>query len=176
MHCPSARRVNRPGDPGGSIPREGGWSNAQTFPILTGGVRERAVTMVAEDRHEYPSQWATETAVAAKIGVTAQTLHAWVRQAEVDGGARSGLTTDEKKRMKELERENKELRRANEILKALRFRSREGRSVAAVHSGLSSVPGAKSIPRPRGSSPRRSHPSRRVGPVAGTARVLTGCA
>jgi transposase len=81
-------------------------------------VRERAVMLVAEHRHEYGSQWATVTAIAPKIGVCAQTLQNWVKQAEVGGGARSGLTTDEKTRLKELEHENKELRRANEILKA----------------------------------------------------------
>jgi transposase len=81
-------------------------------------VRERAVVMVAEHRKEYSSQWACVSAVAPKIGVTPQTLLSWVKQAEIDGGARSGLTTDERKKLKELERENKELRRANEILKA----------------------------------------------------------
>ena len=80
-------------------------------------VRERAVKMVAEHRDEYPSEWAAMTSVAAKLGMTAETLRSWVRRAQVDEGERPGLTTDERQRMKELEKENKELRRANEILK-----------------------------------------------------------
>lgn len=79
---------------------------------------ERAVAMVAELRPQHSSQWSAEVAVAEKLGVTPQTLHAWVQKAEQEGGPRSGLTTDDKKRLKELEPENKELRRANEILKA----------------------------------------------------------
>jgi transposase len=81
-------------------------------------VRERAVKMVFEHRHEYASQWAAITSIAEKFGMTAETLRSWVRQAEVDGGMRAGTTTAEAERIKELERENRELRRANEILKA----------------------------------------------------------
>ena len=81
-------------------------------------IRERAVRMVAEHLNEYPSQWATIMSVAQKLGMTAETLRTWVRRSEVDLGARGGITTDERTRMKELERENSELRRANEILKA----------------------------------------------------------
>ena len=81
-------------------------------------VRERAVKMFVEHRHEYASEWAAMTSVAKKLGMTAETLRSWVRRAQVDGGRRPGLTTDERQRMKELEREVKELRRANEILKA----------------------------------------------------------
>ena len=81
-------------------------------------VRERAVKMFVEHRHEYPSEWAAMTSVAKKLGMTAETLRSWVRRAQVDGGRWPGLTTDEHQRMKELEREVKELRRANEILKA----------------------------------------------------------
>lgn len=71
-----------------------------------------------EHRHEYESQWAAITSIAAKFGMTAETLRSWVRQVEVDDGKRPGTTTAEAERMKELERENRELRRANEILKA----------------------------------------------------------
>jgi len=74
--------------------------------------------MVLEHRRDYPSQWATISSIAAKCGMTAETLRKWVRQAEVDSGGRAGLTTDERERLRNLERENKELRRANEILKA----------------------------------------------------------
>ena len=81
-------------------------------------VRERAVRLVLEHRRDYPSQWAAITSIAAKCGMTAETLRTWVRQAEVDSGGRPGLTTDEREQLRKLERENKELRRANEILKA----------------------------------------------------------
>lgn len=81
-------------------------------------VRERAVKMVFEHRHEYESQWAAICSIAAKFGMTSETLRSWVRQAEVDDGRRPGTTTAEAERIKDLERENRELRRANEILKA----------------------------------------------------------
>lgn len=80
-------------------------------------VRERAVRMVWEHAPEYPSQWATIEALAPKLGCTSETLRRWVRQAERDTGRRAGLTTDERQRLKELERENRELKRANEILR-----------------------------------------------------------
>ena len=80
-------------------------------------VRERAVRMVFEHEHDYPSQWAAIKSIAEKIGCTAETLRSWVRQAERDQGRRAGTTTDERARIKELERENRELRRANEILR-----------------------------------------------------------
>jgi transposase len=80
-------------------------------------VRERAVRLYFEHRGDYPSEWATMTSIAEKLGMTAETLRHWVRRAEVDGGLRPGLTTDERQRLRELEKENRELRRANEILK-----------------------------------------------------------
>ncbi len=80
-------------------------------------VRERAVRMLLEHESEYDSQWAAIRSIASKIGCTAETLRKWVRQTERDEGRRPGLTTDEKKRLKELERENRELKRANEILR-----------------------------------------------------------
>jgi transposase len=80
-------------------------------------VRERAVRLVQEHRGEYPSLWATVESIAPKIGCVPSTLLDWVKQAEVDGGTRAGVTTSEAKRIKDLEREVKELRRANEILK-----------------------------------------------------------
>jgi len=80
-------------------------------------VRERAVRMVFEHQREYPSQWQAVVSIASKIGCTAETLRKWVRHAEVDSGRRAGLTSDERARIKELERENRELRHANEILR-----------------------------------------------------------
>jgi transposase len=73
--------------------------------------------MVAEHRDEYPSEWATFTSIAGKLGMTPETLRSWVRRAQVEDGQRPGLTTDERKKLKDLEKEVKELRRANEILK-----------------------------------------------------------
>jgi len=80
-------------------------------------VRERAVRMVFEHRGEHSSQWACIESIAGKIGCTAQTLDNWVKRHERDTGQREGLTTAEAQRIKELERENRELRKANEILK-----------------------------------------------------------
>jgi len=80
-------------------------------------VRERAVRMVFEHRTEHTSQWAAIASIAAKIGCTAQTLSNWVRRAERDQGKRPGASTDERERIKALERENRELRQANEILR-----------------------------------------------------------
>ena len=80
-------------------------------------VRERAVRLVFEQRGEHESQWAAITSIAGKIGATPQTLLNWVRQHERDTGQREGVTTDEAARIKDLEREVRELRRANEILK-----------------------------------------------------------
>jgi transposase len=73
--------------------------------------------MVLEHQGEHGSQWATILSVAAKIGCAAQSLHRWVAQAERDHGARAGLSTTERERLKDLERENRELKRANEILR-----------------------------------------------------------
>ena len=80
-------------------------------------VRERAVRMVREHRGEYPSLWAAIESIAPKIGCVPQTLNEWVKRDEVDTGARAGTTTSENEHVKALEREVKELRRANEILK-----------------------------------------------------------
>ena len=80
-------------------------------------VRERAVRLVFEHQGEYPSQWAALESIAPKIGCTAETLRKWVRQAERNQGMREGLTTSDRERLKALERENRELKRANEILR-----------------------------------------------------------
>ena len=80
-------------------------------------LRERAVRMVFEHRDEYSSQWKAICSIGEKLDVHRESLRVWVRRAEIDDGRRPGLTTDERVRLKELERENRELRRANEILK-----------------------------------------------------------
>ena len=80
--------------------------------------KERAVRMVLDHQGEYPTLWKAVQSISAKLDVNHETLRVWVLRAETDSGKRPGLTTDERAKMKELERENKELRRANEILKA----------------------------------------------------------
>jgi transposase len=80
-------------------------------------VRERAVRMLSEHQAEHESQWAAIGSIAAKIGRSAETLRQWVRQAEWDEGRRDGLTSGDRERLKELEREVREQRRANEILR-----------------------------------------------------------
>jgi transposase len=90
-------------------------SRGRPFPSE---VRERAVRMVFEHQDEYPSQWKAIESISAKLSINHETLRIWVRRAETDAGERPGLTTDERARLRELERENRELRRANEILKA----------------------------------------------------------
>ena len=79
--------------------------------------RERAVRMLLEQQDQYDSQWAAMNSIAVKVGCTAETLRKWVRQAEQDLGLRKGVTSDERERLKMLERENRELKRANEILR-----------------------------------------------------------
>jgi transposase len=81
-------------------------------------VRERAVRMVFDHQAEYPSQWKAIESISKKLSINHETLRIWVRRAETDAGQRPGLTTDERARINELEREVKELRRANEILKS----------------------------------------------------------
>jgi transposase-like protein len=80
-------------------------------------VRERAMRLVREQRDQYPSQWAAISAIAPKLGMTKETLRRWLRQAERDAGTRPGPTSADAQRLRELEREVKELRRANEILR-----------------------------------------------------------
>jgi transposase len=94
------------------------WSHEQQeIQPFSPEVRERAVRMVQEHRGDYPSLWAYIESIAPKIGCVPQTLNDWVKQQEIDTGLREGLSTEERAHMKALEREVKELRRANEILK-----------------------------------------------------------
>jgi transposase len=81
-------------------------------------VRERAVALVLESQSDYGSQWEAIVSVAGKVGVSGESLRRWVRQAEVDAGHRAGTTSADAQVLRELRRENRELRRANEILKA----------------------------------------------------------
>ena len=80
-------------------------------------VRERAVRLYFDHREEFSSDWAAMGSIAVKLGITPETLRKWVRRVEVDQGHRPGVTTDERQRLGELERENRELRRANAILR-----------------------------------------------------------
>lgn len=86
-------------------------------PTYSPEVRERAVRLVLTCEHEHPSRWSATQSIAAKIGCTAETLRKWIRQLEVDNGLHPGAPSDSSKRIKDLERENRELRRANEILR-----------------------------------------------------------
>src|SRR5215210_2996539 len=81
-------------------------------------LRERAMRLVREHRDEHPSEWAVIQSIAGKLGMTAETLRKWLRRDAVDHGQRPGVTSGERGRVRELERENRKLRRANEILKA----------------------------------------------------------
>jgi transposase-like protein len=89
----------------------------QTTNRFSPEVKERAVRMVFEHRAEHATQWAAICSIAGKIGCSGETLRSWVRQAERDSGLRAGSTTDDRERLKALERENRELRQANEILR-----------------------------------------------------------
>jgi transposase-like protein len=89
----------------------------QTSNKFSPEVRSRAVRLVLDHQHEHPSRWTTIMSIAAKIGCTPQTLLDWVKKAEINRGKRAGVPTDMAEKLKALERENRELRQANEILR-----------------------------------------------------------
>ncbi len=89
----------------------------QTSNKFSPEVRSRAVRLVLDHEHEHPSRWTAIVSIATKIGCTPQTLLDWVKKAEVDSGKRAGVPTDMAEKLKALERENRELRQANEILR-----------------------------------------------------------
>ena len=90
---------------------------SKTSNRFSAEVRTRAIRMVLDYANEHPSRWAAVTSIAGKIGCTPQTLHEWVKKAEVDSGRRAGVPTDMAEKLKALERENRELRQANESLR-----------------------------------------------------------
>jgi transposase len=95
-----------------------GWSNDKNTQVPTGDPKGGTPAGACTHRVEYGSEWAAITSVASNFGAVPQTVHAWVRRADVDDGVVDGVSSDERQQIKDLQRENRELRRANEILKA----------------------------------------------------------
>ena len=98
-------------------------------------VRERAVRLVFEQQKEHESQWSAIKSIASKIGCTAETLRTWVRRTEIDQGLRGGMSTTDRERLKELEQENRELKRANKILRKVSAYFAKGRSTSDRNNG-----------------------------------------
>ena len=138
--------------------------------------RERAVRLLYEHGREYDSRWAAVRSIAEKMGCSAETLRSWIRQAERDGGRQSSLTSAEGKRLKHLERENRQLRRANEILRkpSAFLRCSTARPDAGVHRCRSPAYGAEPMV---GVLPRSVDLLRAKAPMRdSTRRPARGCA
>ena len=142
----------------------------QTSPKYSPEVRERAVRMVFEHAGDHASQWAAISSIAAKIGCTTETLRGWVRQAERDQGKRSGPTTDDRERIKALEREVRELRQANEILRkaSAYFAQAELDRPDCLHR--------RAARRPRGRADLQGAADREFSKTGGNSAGLTGAA
>ena len=110
-------KLNRSGIAGGSNSREGGATMSKTTNKFSTEVRARAARMVLDHEVDYPSRWSAIVSVSERIGCVPQTLHEWVKKTEVDSGKRAGMPSDMADKMRALERENRELRQANEILR-----------------------------------------------------------
>lgn len=115
-------------------------------------LRERAVRMVLEHQHEYSSQWKSIESIASKLDINRETLRVWVRRVETDAGQRPRLTTDERVRIRELERENKELRRANEVPKAASASRRTAKTAHVRSKIVAHGASGRIYPTPIGSS------------------------
>src|ERR1700689_338855 len=124
---------------------------SKTTNKFSSEVRARAVRMVLDHEGEHASRWAAVSSIAAKIGCTAQTLHEWVKKAERDSGVRAGVPTDVATKLKALERENRELRQANEILRKGGVKVTEARRHAARPPSRE----RRSMPRGRATRPRQ---------------------